>query len=175
MKAYRAGYALCCSSKRRHEGHLSGSFPNQQTCRFSETLHRALRTLSYLSLYPPERCGCGGGENLTRVETSRFRPLPPRGNSRFPDPLPCSNLSPFCKTRHPLDDGFCECGGGEIRTLGGLPHTRFPSVRTRPLCDASVLSYISHLKPPCPFRSSVDRSLLETKTQPLWESKEVQI
>ncbi len=29
-------------------------------------------------------------------------------------------------------------GGGEIRTLGGLPLTRFPSVRTRPLCDASV-------------------------------------
>ncbi len=30
------------------------------------------------------------------------------------------------------------CGGGGIRTLGALRHTRFPSVRTRPLCDASV-------------------------------------
>ena len=31
------------------------------------------------------------------------------------------------------------CGGGEIRTLGTFRFTRFPSVRTRPLCDASVL------------------------------------
>lgn len=30
-----------------------------------------------------------------------------------------------------------DCGGGEIRTLGGLPHTDFPGLRTRPLCDAS--------------------------------------
>ncbi len=30
-----------------------------------------------------------------------------------------------------------EGGGGEIRTLGGLPHTDFPGLRTRPLCDAS--------------------------------------
>src|SRR3989344_2149293 len=28
-------------------------------------------------------------------------------------------------------------GGGESRTLEGLRPTRFPSVRTRPLCDAS--------------------------------------
>lgn len=30
------------------------------------------------------------------------------------------------------------CGGGEIRTLESFHPTRFPSVRTRPLCDASV-------------------------------------
>jgi hypothetical protein len=29
-------------------------------------------------------------------------------------------------------------GDGGIRTLGGLLHTRFPSVRTRPLCDVSL-------------------------------------
>ena len=32
-------------------------------------------------------------------------------------------------------------GGGEIRTPGELPHTRFPSVRTRPLCDPSELLF----------------------------------
>ena len=30
------------------------------------------------------------------------------------------------------------CGGGGIRTHGPLQDTRFPSVRTRPLCDPSV-------------------------------------
>ncbi len=34
---------------------------------------------------------------------------------------------------------FVCCGGGEIRTLETFRFTRFPSVRTRPLCDASVL------------------------------------
>ncbi len=37
---------------------------------------------------------------------------------------------------HPVEISIC--GGGEIRTLGTLRFTRFPSVRTRPLCDASV-------------------------------------
>ena len=29
------------------------------------------------------------------------------------------------------------CGGYEIRTHDGFPHTRFPSERTRPLCEPS--------------------------------------
>src|ERR1035437_10166267 len=36
------------------------------------------------------------------------------------------------------------CGGGEIRTLGGFPHADFPGLCTRPLCDASIHSNLHY-------------------------------
>jgi len=42
------------------------------------------------------------------------------------------------RLRNIYSRGSVCCGGGEIRTLGGLPHTDFPGLRTRPLCDASL-------------------------------------
>ena len=34
-------------------------------------------------------------------------------------------------------------GGGRIRTSDAFQHTRFPSERTKPLCDASMILSIS--------------------------------
>lgn len=52
-------------------------------------------------------------------------------------------------------------GGGEIRTLGTFRFTRFPSVRTRPLCDASVRGFYTtnYLTPP------LDRGVLQLLLQ----------
>ena len=54
-------------------------------------------------------------------------------------------------------DIFVSHGGErEIRTPGGLPHTRFPSVRTRPLCDLSISYILTFRESPRDSNKSVD-------------------
>ena len=79
-----------------------------------------------------------GTNPMVRDKTARFSVPSPfqyvATRQRFlPAPAPAARAS----------SALCErevtwCGGGEIRTREGLPPTRFPSERTRPLCDTSV-------------------------------------
>src|SRR3989338_2725806 len=101
---------------------------------------KPVKTLHALNWYYGNICSCRFGIFSKRlVRTSALPTARWRAISKMPFKLR-KNTMPrrfaprlFLTISQKVKIG----GGGEIRTLGGLPHTDFPGLRTRPLCEPS--------------------------------------